>query len=81
MKLHPSDLGSADKQHLVPKNVANRMSAYPQKRTLHCTAANVRFVPKADKVHRSKNDLRSITSSVVHGFSSRVQQLAAKFNC
>jgi hypothetical protein len=21
---------------------------YPQKRTLHCTAANVRFVPKAD---------------------------------
>src|SRR6516164_8948531 len=27
---------------------------YPQKRTLHCTAANVRFVPKADKVRRSK---------------------------
>ena len=21
---------------------------YPQKRTLHCTAANVRYVPKAD---------------------------------
>jgi hypothetical protein len=27
---------------------------YPQKRTLHCTAANVRYVPKADKVRRSK---------------------------
>ena len=27
---------------------------YPQKRTLHCTAANVRFVPKADIRRRSK---------------------------
>jgi hypothetical protein len=27
---------------------------YLQKRTLHCTAANVRFVPKADILRRSK---------------------------
>src|SRR6516162_9195934 len=38
---------------------------YPQKRTLHCTAANVRFVPKAD-IRRCSRDWRySITSSAV----------------
>jgi len=40
------------------------MPLYPRKRTLHCTAANVRFVPKADKVHRSILRGYSITSSL-----------------
>ena len=27
---------------------------YPRKRTLHCTAANVRYVPRADIMQRNK---------------------------
>ena len=37
---------------------------YPQKRTLHCTAANVRFVPKADILRCGKSGY-SITSSAM----------------
>ena len=33
----------------------DRCPLYPQKRTLHCTAANVRFVPKADILRCEKN--------------------------
>jgi hypothetical protein len=41
------------------------MSALPPKADIGTQSWNVRFVPKADKVHRNKNGLCSITSSVV----------------
>ena len=46
-KRHPSDLGSADKQHLVPKNVTNRMSALPPKADIAESDRNVRFTPES----------------------------------